>query len=45
MNLASLREKRASEFERGAMAKHPLALTVNKLPQFFFSNAHPLDDL
>ena len=45
MNLASVREKRARESERGAMAKHPLALTVNKCPRFFFSNAHPLDDL
>ena len=45
MNLASAQEKRVRESERGAMAKHSPALAVNKPPQFFFSNAHPLDDL
>lgn len=39
MNLASAQEKRVRESERGAMAKHSLALAVNKPPQFFFSNA------
>lgn len=45
MNLASVREKRARESERGAMAKHSPALAVNKPLWFFFSNTHPLDDL